>query len=944
VTQEFEYDGFISYRRAESKDLAQWLRQRLQRYRLPASLGRSAKPLRLYLDTAFERATEDFWANNIAPALRKSRFLIVLITPSAYEQVPAGRQNWMQREAELFLSLTHGRNIIVARAAGRPEDPLPPTLSERFPQAHVADLSSFRARRRLRPSAPELADGFLAIAAVLHGVPENAIPVLKQEEERHRRKIAARVAAGLFALVLLLSGLSVYALIQRSEAIQSQREAEYRRRVADDQRAAAERERARADRESEVASEQRDLANKREIQAEAERDRAVRAEQDAKARYLAGQATLLEPQAGQLGLAALLAVEAHSRKPLFEARVVMARLLTLMRRSEMLLTHGATVTEAVVGPGGQWLATASFDKYARIWDLATGRERLRLAHQGRLTTIAATNAGDRIATGSEDGTASVFDTGTGEGVVRFEHKGKVNAVRTSPDGEWLAVATDDGSVSVWRLKDRGRVEFQHRGVYPWLMGVTPDSQRVVTAGGETLQIREALTGVATSTLELRAKINSISLSRDGSLLATACEDGEIRLLDAKTGRERLRAFTGSNAYSIEIGPSGDWFAVGGMDGLARIYDTRTGRLRQSLRHQYYFVTKVRTTDDDTQLITQTFDGVVRLWDVITGQEQARIEARASLQAVTKDGKRLTTGNHTGDLINPGPYLLRVWEIEKGRDVRRLMHDADITSVAITADGKRLYTGGQKGTVWAWDPVAARELKRFGGLDEAYRVATNQDGSLLAVATSNGVVRIIDAATGRERTQFHHNLSSNVSGRVLNNLAFTPDGRWIVTAVADAHARFWNPATGVEEARVSHRTDLNFLYNVAFTSDRRSLITTGFDDRIKFWDLATRKETADYNHRAPVRAVATSSAMGWMASVGDDRTAKVWDLKTGKERLMLAHDAIVAQVAISPDDKWLATGSIDGKIRVWDAESGDEYIRIQMPSVPQGLFLPTRDGC
>src|SRR5262245_983666 len=104
------YDAFISYRRVDAADLARWLRRKLQDYRLPASLEQERKPLRVYLDTTYEQANEDFWVNNLQPALRQSRFLIVVISPSVFKQNADQNTNWVEREIELFLSLPQSRN------------------------------------------------------------------------------------------------------------------------------------------------------------------------------------------------------------------------------------------------------------------------------------------------------------------------------------------------------------------------------------------------------------------------------------------------------------------------------------------------------------------------------------------------------------------------------------------------------------------------------------------------------------------------------------------------------------------------------------------------------------------------------------------------------------------------------------------------------------------
>jgi hypothetical protein len=75
------------------------LRRELVGFRLPKSL-RSAygRKLRVYLDTAYERGTSDFYELNIRPALMSSRFLIVVATPNAMRR-PSGAEDWIERES-----------------------------------------------------------------------------------------------------------------------------------------------------------------------------------------------------------------------------------------------------------------------------------------------------------------------------------------------------------------------------------------------------------------------------------------------------------------------------------------------------------------------------------------------------------------------------------------------------------------------------------------------------------------------------------------------------------------------------------------------------------------------------------------------------------------------------------------------------------------------------
>ncbi len=92
------YDAFISYRRSDGSRTAQWLRRELQSFRLPRALRADlGRPVKLYLDTACERGTADFYENNIRPALLAARSLFVIATPDARRR-PAGTEDWIQRD------------------------------------------------------------------------------------------------------------------------------------------------------------------------------------------------------------------------------------------------------------------------------------------------------------------------------------------------------------------------------------------------------------------------------------------------------------------------------------------------------------------------------------------------------------------------------------------------------------------------------------------------------------------------------------------------------------------------------------------------------------------------------------------------------------------------------------------------------------------------------
>jgi hypothetical protein len=134
------YDAFVSYRRSDAQGAASWVRRELENFRPPKRLrDRLTQRLRVYLDTAYERATNDFFEQNIKPALLASRYLVVLASPAAITREDK-ESDWIWREIAVFEAGPNAGNILVVRVAGEFDGPLPGDLKQRFPNMEIIDL------------------------------------------------------------------------------------------------------------------------------------------------------------------------------------------------------------------------------------------------------------------------------------------------------------------------------------------------------------------------------------------------------------------------------------------------------------------------------------------------------------------------------------------------------------------------------------------------------------------------------------------------------------------------------------------------------------------------------------------------------------------------------------------------------------------------------------
>ena len=212
----------------------------------------------------------------------------------------------------------------------------------------------------------------------------------------------------------------------------------------------------------------------------------------------------------------------------------------------------------------------------------------------------------------------------------------------------------------------------------------------------------------------------------------------------------------------------------------------------------------------------------------------------------------------------------------------------------------------------------------GHTDRVRSVAFSPDGRRILTASSDRTARIWDAATGREILR----LSGHTGD--LTSAAFSPDGRRVVTASFDKTARIWDAATGRELLQLSGHTDL--LRAAQFSPDSQRIVTASTDKTARIWDAATGREMVLLSGHTDLLTSAAFSPDGRRVVTSSwDRTARIWDAATGREVLRLnGHTDVVTSAVFSPEGRRILTASTDDTARIWDAATGREILRLSGP--------------
>jgi len=498
------------------------------------------------------------------------------------------------------------------------------------------------------------------------------------------------------------------------------------------------------------------------------------------------------------------------------------------------------VTALAFSPDSATFAGACGDRRVRLWDAETGRLRHTFeGHRDWVCTVAFSSDGRTIASGASDwayhrgrnvaehyirdkgheGEWKLWDAATGECKKTVTEPARMQALALSPDGAYLA-CTVGKEIRVHDLRSGKSRTVAAYDMETSCVSFTPDGRSVLSGSHDQTVSRAAL---ATGKLEWRApgsweQVNSVALSPDGSLFATASSDrrfavrtfkvgspglqpGAVRLWDARKGRLLRRIGDASEqAMAAAFSPDGRRVLIGGADrrgaGVVRLCEAGSPAQVWATHDHPAEVLAVAFAPGGASLATAGADGAVKVRDAKTGAVQRTLaghDGGATSLAYSPDGTLLACGDGKGGT--------HVWETASGRLLRvckalgskagEVTTDRMFTAVAFTPDGSSVAAcastvGNTYGEpVRLWD-VRTGALKRE--LDAGGRpMVLSPDGTI--VATGGKTVRLFDVRTGK--------LVRTLLGYLKKTqaLAFSPDGRLLFGGGSWGTTNAWEVASG-----------------------------------------------------------------------------------------------------------------------------------------------------
>ena len=687
---------------------------------------------------------------------------------------------------------------------------------------------------------------------------------------------------------------------------------------------------------------------------------------------------------GHLLQATLLAMEAGELRPeLPEVEQVLRRCLDQPLPCLILKRAKAFCVTPITRDGTLVVAQdATEDSMVSVVEVASGRVVHQLRGHKRTVWHLAISPDDRLlATGSTDGTARIWDLRKGEQIAVLEgHEGVVRYVAFSPSGKVVATAGGDGTVRLWDGESGKQLWIQDLSSMATCIEFDPTGQRIYTVAmsgqANTVQVWDVRSGRELLKVgchhEGVASRSWCSFNSNGTRLLVPNPSTGATLWDCESSDAACVIAHGVRVMDVAISPDDQVLLTTGKDGSVQVWGADDGTQLAALRGHEDSVTKGIFSPDGDTILTASDDQTVRLW------ERGTWQCKATLGGIGNQVGYVTC-NEGGDLVVASTHWAEawVWDVDRQQSVAELCQSGMSFVQAAFIPGQATVAACTTTTVVLWDtetdrspvlvesaspPIANIDVSSDGtllivqNLDgsltscslpnqekvelhgprekiQTWVSTLSPDGSIVAEACNDGVIRLVSASTGRAKTEFPY----SENGLPISSVAYSPNGDWLAAVsgfpgtlhVWDHERRLVLQQSGWGER--GH--DLSWC-------GEDILLGSEIDGIPQAWAIPGGDETGRLylSNKISERMTSIACSDSQRKAVTGHKSGLVvfWDVDTAAETSRIPEIAPeVLQVSMSPGGKRALVVGTDGVVRVYSA-SVQELLAQCEGRLPRGL--------
>lgn len=326
-------------------------------------------------------------------------------------------------------------------------------------------------------------------------------------------------------------------------------------------------------------------------------------------------------------------------------------------------------------------------------------------------------------------------------------------------------------------------------------------------------------------------------------------------------------------------------------------------------------------------------------DVMENEYPSYDHSHAILNGHSSETLSVTAVENFPNLLVSGGMddVALVWNIQTGQVQARIEGFEDSTSIiSFSVDGSFIAIGAENGTVMTFNTIDetfsnSRSLLE-GPTDSISFLSWHPRGAVLLAGSTDGMAYMWNAAKSKYMNTFIGHEGA------INCGSFTADGKFVVTGSADRSVRVWNPVTGEAITRIQtgvsniggvfHRDEVRCLAVGPDQTNAGPIIASGGADGQIF---LSQRETGQIvsqlpSHPGGVESIAFSPASitpMFIASGGADGHIRVWDVERSIERCDFNHGGVIAKVLWHTSRPLLISASSEGSIGIWNPISATQ---------------------
>lgn len=297
---------------------------------------------------------------------------------------------------------------------------------------------------------------------------------------------------------------------------------------------------------------------------------------------------------------------------------------------------------------------------------------------------------------------------------------------------------------------------------------------------------------------------------------------------------------------------------------------------------------------------------------------------ARVARTAMDEQQFERARRLARILNDAALLadLRAAEVDQliARARGALARDDVDQALAFVASADDILPGNDASTA-----VRQLILEEYGGLQRVltdhagavHAVGVNREGTMLATAGDDKVIRLWDVARG-SLARILEGHQARVTG-----LTFDPTGRMLASCSHDGTVRLWEVATG--EPRFASPNLGWKEAAIAFSPDGRWIASGGDDAQVRVWTVSAMWDRRYFRgHGWGITSLVFGPDARQLISGSADDTATQWNVTTGENvRTFRKGFSDVLSVAVDPSGHWVATGAADGAVRLWSPDDKEE---------------------